>query len=53
MKILIVPEPTEVEREALLAALREPENGPAASVWQETALREGVGAEELAGYRRS
>ena len=53
MKILIAPEPIEGEREALLAALREPECGAPASVWQETALREGVGAEELAGYRRS
>ena len=46
MKVLIVPEPTEGEREALLLALREQEAGSAASGWQEAALREGVGTEE-------
>ncbi len=48
-----MPAPTEAERKALLAAAREPENGFAASAWHQAALREGVGAEELAGYRRS
>lgn len=48
-----MPAPTEAERKALLAALREPENGPAASAWHQAALREGVAVEELAGYRRS
>jgi len=42
VEILVVPEPAQAEREVLLAALREREDGRFATRWREVALREGV-----------
>jgi hypothetical protein len=46
VEAVIVPEPTEAEREALVAALREPEVSAPPSAWLCAALREGVGADD-------
>ena len=46
MEVVVVPEPTEAERAALVAAVREPDASSSPRAWLDAALREGVGAEE-------
>jgi len=46
MDALILPEPSEPERRALLVALADEEEDNPESAWREAALREATGADE-------
>ena len=46
MDAVILPEPSEPERRALLAVLAEEQEQPPESAWREAALREATGADE-------